>query len=268
MSCVCPIDCWRSTEVSESGKCPIVFTVCGADLTRPLQVPCGRCVGCCADRALIWSIRVFHESTLHKQNSFLTLTYSDAPESVSKRDLQLFFKRLRKFAKVRYFACGEYGSHTHRPHYHVCLFGVDFLADSYAISDSLYGNRVLDDCWSHGLCSVGSLTLASAMYVAGYVSKKIGDPDTFNLMSTRPAIGRGWLDKFVDDIRRTGKVVIDGQEFTVPKKYLEWYSDELVNVIDARREFARTGDWWLSREQLPAKQLLYESRNQLKVSQI
>jgi hypothetical protein len=47
-----------------------------------------------------------------------------------KRDLQLFFKRLRKAypdVKLRYFACGKYGEQFARPHYHVILFGKSFM---------------------------------------------------------------------------------------------------------------------------------------------
>lgn len=43
---------------------------------------------------------------------------------LSKSDLQKFLKRLRKAygKKVRYFACGEYGPKTFRPHYHLLFF--------------------------------------------------------------------------------------------------------------------------------------------------
>ena len=76
---------------------------------------------------------------------FLTLTYDDAhlefapyvdPETgeVSHRpvlvpeQLQKYLKRIRRAAErrgapahIRFFACGEYGEDTERPHYHVIL---------------------------------------------------------------------------------------------------------------------------------------------------
>ena len=75
-----------------------------------------------------------HEASTHDHNCFLTLTYDEAnlPRhgQLLKRDLQLFFKRLRKLmGPFRYVACGEYGDLRRRPHFHVALFGVDFCAD-------------------------------------------------------------------------------------------------------------------------------------------
>lgn len=91
-----------------------------------LQVPCGKCIGCKSDKAMMWSIRCYHEASLHERNAFVTLTYEDAPPALVKEDLQKFFKRARHSFDFRYFACGEYGEATHRPHYHALIFGQDF----------------------------------------------------------------------------------------------------------------------------------------------
>jgi hypothetical protein len=48
-------------------------------------------------------------------------------ESISKRHLQLFLKRLRKHYNVqgiKYLASGEYGGKLDRPHYHLVIFGL------------------------------------------------------------------------------------------------------------------------------------------------
>ena len=40
-----------------------------------------------------------------------------------------FMKRLRKRFKgkrIRFYMCGEYGEQFDRPHFHACIFGVDF----------------------------------------------------------------------------------------------------------------------------------------------
>lgn len=54
--------------------------------------------------------------------------------TLRKRDLQLYFKRLRKLHEqrygyyqsrlnpIKYYAVGEYGGETFRPHYHACIF--------------------------------------------------------------------------------------------------------------------------------------------------
>ena len=81
-------------------------------------------MGCRVSRSQQWAIRIVHEASQHEANCFLTLTYDGEhiPDSysVSVREVQLFMKRLRKKLghPVRYFACGEYGDHGHRPHYH------------------------------------------------------------------------------------------------------------------------------------------------------
>lgn len=84
-------------------------------------VPCGCCLGCRVAHAREWSLRLLHELGYWDSAVFLTLTYSDenCPLSLSKRELQLFWKRLRKAIaprKIKYFSCGEYGDLYGRPH--------------------------------------------------------------------------------------------------------------------------------------------------------
>ncbi|QKI28888.1 VP4 [Trichosanthes kirilowii gokushovirus] len=250
MSCNMPIDCYYRDELTESGKRPLTFNprfrYRGADVkyTDALKVPCGKCSGCKADQSLMWSIRAYHESTLHDQNCFITLTYDDAhlPKDgkIDKTVLQKFFRRLRKAGyKLRYIACGEYGGRTHRPHYHAIIFGVDWLENAVYIDDKMYTNQKLVDLWSNGFVSIAPVTMASICYVCGYVTKKIADEDTFNLMSRRPGIGHDWLDRFHDDIVRTGVVTIEGREYQVPKRYLLWYEDVFQDIKAARAEHAK-----------------------------
>lgn len=224
-----------------------------------LQVPCGRCDGCRADKARMWSIRCYHEASLHSQNSFITLTYEQAPPALVKKDLQDFFKRLRHRFKFRYFACGEYGETTRRPHYHALIFGQDFrnAGDGViSISDELYSNQVLADAWGHGMVSAADVNMATCCYVAGYVFKKVGDEDTFTLMSRRPGIGSSWLDKYKDDLIRGESVVIEGKEYPVPLRYLAWYESEfseLKKVRAARFKKLSPDERWELAEQRPAK---------------
>ena len=44
---------------------------------KVLKLPCGKCIGCRKSRSTDWAVRCFHESKLHKQNCFLTLTFDD-----------------------------------------------------------------------------------------------------------------------------------------------------------------------------------------------
>jgi len=133
MACYHPIQAWRSKKVNkETGKRSIVFQRSEAFVDMPVVVPCGQCIGCRLEKSRQWAIRCVHESKCHDDNIFVTLTYNNEnlPKdgSLCLADLQKFMKRLRKKygAGIRYFACGEYGEKLKRPHYHVCIFGLNF----------------------------------------------------------------------------------------------------------------------------------------------
>lgn len=186
-------------------------------------------------------MRCYHESTQHERNCFVTLTYADpAPPELVKDDLQRFFKRLRaRGVKFRYFACGEYGSITARPHYHVLFFGQDFLEGSERAFDSkYYRSPLLSDAWGEGIVQIGACEPASVYYVTGYQLKDLSRPGTFHLASKRPYIGSGWLAKYHDDIVRNGFVTIDGQKRPVPRSYLlrPEFRFEFEALKEARRE--------------------------------
>lgn len=212
--------------------------------TQFVQIPCGKCIGCRLDYAKQWANRIMLEAQYHKDAYFVTLTYDDAhvplswysdPETgearqsmtLRKRDFQLFMKRLRKWqgdeANIRYFAAGEYGSNTLRPHYHAIIFDLrldDLVFYKYnKLRQPLYNSESLNRIWSVrntikgvspdyiklGFVVVGKLSWESAAYTARYTAKKNntqGDDffETFNmekpftLMSRRPGIGRQYYE--------------------------------------------------------------------------
>lgn len=260
MTCYYPISGWESSTINPTGKRSIVFNPRDGLADRPIEVPCGKCTGCRADQSLMWSIRAYHENTLHDKSCFVTLTYDDehmpADRLINKKDLQDFFKRLRKqgpsklverngkqvrVSTIRYIACGEYGDTTRRPHYHAILFGEDFLYDKIDINDQLYSSNDLVSIWGKGHVSIAPVTMASICYVCGYVFKKISDSETFSLASRRPPIGHLWLSRFSDDLRRTGSVTIEGKEYPVPSRYLEWSPEQFESLKKERRKIARSG---------------------------
>lgn len=252
VACFRPISAWQK----DGG--PVVFReVAGA---RSLTLPCGQCVGCRVQRARSWALRVQHEAQLHDASCFVTLTY--APEklppygSLRYRDFQLFMKRLRRRLDkpVRFFVCGEYGENLSRPHYHACLFGVDF-PDKRPLSllgkSSGFRSALLETLWGLGHCHVGHLNAQSAGYAARYVLKKVtgdlakthysvvdGDgvvhplvPE-FARMSLRPGVGGEWFARFRSDVFPGDCVVSNGARFGVPKYY-----DRLLERVDpAMRE--------------------------------
>jgi hypothetical protein len=121
----------------------------------------------------------------HAHASFITLTYRDAevPARLDYRDMQEFFKRFRRSfpGPVRFFCCGEYGSKTHRPHWHAILF----LGRSPMVDDSY-----VTTAWGHGFVHLGSVTPQSMAYVANYAMKN-GPLSASPVvrMSRRPGLG-------------------------------------------------------------------------------
>lgn len=174
-------------------------------------IPCARCAGCLQNRISQWAFRLMQEEKYSTTSDFVTLTYdwenvpitSDRRLTVSKRDLQLFIKRLRQcqrrketkyfkrkklprsswtYSKLKYYGVSEYGGRTSRPHYHLILFNADRAS--------------VESAWTMGTVHFGYVTSASVGYTLKYLNKtsRIGlsPKDTrkpvFSLMSTKLGI--------------------------------------------------------------------------------
>lgn len=165
---------------------------------NPIEIPCGQCYGCRLQYSREWADRCMLEMKEHEENWFITLTYDDDhlpvcevfdPDTgecfdfgtLCKRDLQLFWKRLRKAIepqRIRYYACGEYGDHTFRPHYHAIVFGLHLEDLEYWQFDgrfTYYTSQFLADTWQNGRVIVAQATWETAAYTARYVMKKAKD---------------------------------------------------------------------------------------------
>lgn len=160
---------------------------------------CGQCMPCRFNKRRLWTSRLVMESLVHEHSCFATLTYKDAPISVSVRDTQLFNKRLRRRGvEFRYYTSGEYGDQTQRPHYHAMLFG---------IAEQLGHHKENCKClicsaWSLGRVHVGQVEPESCSYVVSYSVKGMtsgkdlrlqGRMPEFARMSLRPGIGANSL---------------------------------------------------------------------------
>lgn len=240
MACYHPITGYR-------GKGGITF-VRGLSLTGvPLKLPCGQCIGCRLERSRQWAMRCVHEAKFHAANCFVTLTYDNtfmpAGGSLSKRDLCLFFKRLRNTrGAFRYYACGEYGSLSARPHYHALVFGLNFPDKTKQSvnrrGDVYYGSAELKELWPYGNNIIGEVNFDTAAYVARYVMKKITGPmaeshydvmdgngeihrriPEFTVMSRRPGIGLKYYETYGQEVRDHDSVVINGREVLPPRYY-------------------------------------------------
>lgn len=249
MTCFGPLTAYYSKEFGSNGKRLVTFDRNQSFSGVPFKLPCGQCQGCRLEHSRQWAVRCVHESKMHKRNEFLTLTYDDKhlPKygTLVKRDLQLFMKRLRRKhgAGIRFYACGEYGERTNRPHYHLLLFGFSssdrkFYKNS-PTGDPLYVSRAMRDLWPMGNNTIGDVTFDSCAYVSRYVcDKKTGDmaewwydvvdADTgeiirltpeFSNMSRRPGIGTPWFDKFGPETYAHDSVIMNGREMRPPRYY-------------------------------------------------
>lgn len=228
--------------IRPDGKKDLKFL--GSDVAATLRypgkelvtLPCGQCIGCRIDRSRQWANRCMLELQYHDSAYFATLTYDDfhVPKSyyadpatgealtsftLCKRDFQLFMKRLRKkFSDdtIRFFACGEYGGQTHRPHYHVILFGLHLfdlqIYKRASLGDehyTYYNSPSFQECWPAGYAVLGEVNWQTCAYTARYVTKKLTGKESafytqFNLtpefsdMSRRPGIARQYFDDHPD----------------------------------------------------------------------
>lgn len=169
------------------------------------SVGCGQCMPCRINKGREWTGRILLEARFipnKERSTFLTLTYNDenVPSSgnLSHDDLSAFIKALRQDRNytpyMRFFAVGEYGDRTERPHYHLILFGADPL--KYEL--------LFQEHWKKGFTKTGEVNVKSAGYTVGYTTKKLtkmgalglrGRIPEFARMSKRPPIGHlGVLD--------------------------------------------------------------------------
>jgi len=263
-----------------------------------LELPCGQCVGCRLERSRQWAMRCLHEASLHQDNAFITLTYSDSnlPRggSLDYSDFQNFMKRLRKRVgtKVRFYCGGEYGQEQMRPHFHACLFGYDFPDKLYykktESGESIYTSKLLESLWPLGLSSIGNVTFQSAAYIARYCVQKVtGDlaeahyrvitddgeiidrvPE-FNHMSLKPGIGKPWLEKFRTDVFPRDYVVVNGVKTKPPKYYDRLFEKEdpgTFSEIVAQRELDGYGQRLLGEQtdaRLAVKEQVTLARNSM-----
>lgn len=233
----------------------ISHTRAGAFRDLPVTIPCGKCIGCRLEKARDWAVRITHEAQMHKENSFLTLTYNDEHlppgGTLRPRDMELFIKRLRAALaprQIRFYQCGEYGDEDKRAHHHMILFGEDFHFDRKFFKTSksgekIYISEVLNDIWKNGYATVQDFTYKTASYVARYAIKKITGPpakehyervdmrtgEPYQLvpecatMSLRPGIGAEWFKKYHSDVFPSDEVIIKGKTQKPPKYYSVLY---------------------------------------------
>lgn len=266
MPCNFPIKAYYAREINSTGKRSLVFNSNQANTGIPIEIPCQQCTACKLERSRQWAMRCMHEAQTHEENMFVTLTYDEqnvpTDQSLHKEHLQLFHKRLHnrllreRNRGIRYYACGEYGDQNQRPHYHSLIFGYRFKdLQFYKYSKSgapIYTSKMLQELWPDGMAPIGDVTFESAAYVARYVTKKItgeqaadhyqGRLPEFCVMSRRPGIGLGWLQKHQEQTYDHDTVTFRGREMRPPKYYdnkLEQLDRPTYTIIKTNRRRKR-----------------------------
>lgn len=155
-----------------------------------MPLPCGRCPPCKKRRTDGWVFRLLEEDKVSTSSHFVTLTYDPAHVPISrngfmtldKTEFPRYMKRLRKLVfakmvrmyaddtlctdlvpKLKYYACGEYGSNNKRPHYHAIIFNcpdVDLFFEAWKKDGAHFGKVV-----------IGDVSGDSVAYVMKYIDK-------------------------------------------------------------------------------------------------
>ena len=246
---------------------------------RTVNIPCGTCFGCMRNEQRDWALRCFHEATLYEElwtddstgvstplpkSCVVTLTYDQdhlpGDGALHHEDFQDFIRALRQYnrrehekhgragpcPKLRYFMAGEYGGKTHRPHFHAILFNTTF-EDTYGLAagkahESLNGSYSLDRIWGRGMATVDEFSFQGAMYVAGYVAKKMADRHPGPMVDqVDPETGETTPKPIRPEYRKMstgGKDARGNQTFGLGH---DWIMPRILEVFD--RDYVTVGKW-------------------------
>lgn len=169
---------------------------------KNITVDCKKCLNCIANMKHQYAERMIHEAYKYKASYFITNTYNDiyvpiknSKLSLNKKHMRNYIMRINKHVKTtngtwKYFASGEYGETTARPHYHAVILSNRPLLN-YCRETWTYGNVKIENMWTYKAIS----------YTVGYVNKKINDnkyegiEKPFHKFSR--GIGRDWIHEAI-----------------------------------------------------------------------
>lgn len=295
MACYHPNTALWYGEMTEQGKKKYTIIpqhpdrVSNKAFLKPLEVievPCGKCIGCRLDYSRQWANRCMLEAKQWSDNYMITLTYDDINVklvngvnretgelqlvgTLKPGDLTKFMKDLRRYYKyhynhdnVRFYACGEYGDKTYRPHYHVIVFNcpIPDMEKFFLNKDreQIYLSDSIQKIWGKGIITVAKLEWQVAAYVARYVMKKrkgkdsdefykkLGVQPEFVRMSRSPGIARDYYENNKDKIYAFDEIHLErknGNVMTIkPCKYYDRLYDldspEALAAIKKERKLA------------------------------
>jgi len=210
---------------------------------KSIPVPCRKCPACLAKRSNGWIFRLLQHDKVAGTALFVTLTYDNdhvpltekGYMTLKKRDFQLFMKRVRKRSPkprkravgepesrtdrataIKYFAVGEYGSTTYRPHYHAIIFNTPV--------------DIIEKCWGLGSVHCDLVNGSTVAYTTKYMHKGKLIPvhsnddriPEFQLLSK--GLGLDYISESITawhraDLKRLYVVVEDGIKVPMPALY-------------------------------------------------
>lgn len=219
--------------------------------------PCGGCLSCRVDSLLLWQARCNSEYIKYR-SAFVTFTYDNLHipylsknslyPSLSKNEFQHYTDNIYHKVKnmpflpkgcihgYKYFACGEYGDHFGRPHYHVLFFGLDFHDF----------RRIFESTWKAGLIKTLPILSGGIRYVVDYMTKNLSgerakiEYDDLNRERPFTACSRGiGLDFFMahrDEICDTGFIQMGIRKVPVPTYYRNLFQNYNPESIYSREK--------------------------------
>ena len=234
----------------------------GPDGSNTRVVNCGRCVPCLRKKQIDWCFRLNKELVNSSTACFLTLTYdeehcpwADGGFSLLRSDFQKFMKRLRKHAgttKIKYYACGEYGSKTERPHYHAIVFNLPRPFEKF-----------ITKAWKDGHIHVGTVTEASIFYTTKYALKGLrrknaweyderGREPEFQLMSN--GLGLHYVKEEIINYLKTNGTKLITVQGGAKKKLPRYYEEKMFSDLE---------DKMLWKAEATAEMLLHHEQEEL-----
>lgn len=203
-----------------------------------IPIPCGKCLGCMIDNRTLWNSRLTYEY-INQRSAMVTLTYDDyflpynpgaIYPTVRRSDVHRFVDNLRHYVKslpslpegstkdFKVFGVSEYGSSsTRRPHYHMLVFGLDWL----------YFRDIIQKKWYKGHIDIGPIMKGGVRYCLKYLDKQFGRKEdvlheTFDYGCDKPfrfispGLGSGYFISQADNISKFGCMKIGNRFVPVP----------------------------------------------------
>lgn len=284
MACNTPIVAWHRGYYDDGKPCISYSPISDG---RPILMDCGSCIGCRLKKSKEWAVRCMKELEDYADACFVTLTYNDnclpyafnptlyerieidgyevntdyplVEPTLYRKDVIAFNKRLRTKlsrmgfdGKIKVFYAGEYGDESHRPHYHLLIFGfkpsdlVEYKKNKFG--QQLYTSDFLSSLWYRkspnfdksirrkwkhvpcGFVVVGDVTFTSISYVTRYLLKKQSTIEN-NLHSyckeflgVSNGIGLNWLENNYKTVFANGHInYVQNNEVkhcTIPRYYI------------------------------------------------